>query len=175
MNSKSCSFGICPLADRPDVLPVVAEWIYREWSFIYAGKPRQYVENILRRRLHKRKLPLTLVAFKKGRPVGTVSLKEFDLEKRRDLRYWITSLFVIVPERGQGIGRALMRAAEERAAQAGITTLTLFTADRGLAVRLYERLGWKMRETTGYGGYEIFIMEKDLPAELRTRRTMRAA
>jgi len=53
-------------------------------------------------------------------------------------------LYVASAARGQGVGRALMRAAEDYARAAGAVRLELSTArDNKPAQRLYESLGWK--------------------------------
>lgn len=161
---KDAGIRISYLSDRRDAIPVVASWIYREWSFLYVGKTRRYVEDFLRERLHKRKLPLTLVAFERGRPVGTVSLKEFDMEGRQDLTPWVTSLYVVPARRKRGIGAALMRAVHDKAARMGIRGLYLFTADPGLAAGFYRGLGWRIAERTSYLSYPVIIMKKDLVA-----------
>lgn len=148
------------LAGRPEIIPVIASWIYTEWSFLYAGKTRKYVEHVLQERRHKRKLPITLIALQSGKPVGTVSLKEFDIETRTDLKTWITSLYVVKRLRGRGIGSRLMKAAEEKACKLGLGKLFLFTADRELARHFYGKLGWKTKEKTNYHSYRIIIMEK---------------
>jgi predicted N-acetyltransferase YhbS len=148
------------LADHRDVIPVVAKWIFEEWSFLYTGKTVHIVEKLLQTRLHKKVLPLTLVAFKTGKPVGTVSLKEFEIESRRDLTPWVTSLYVVKRRRGQGIGAGLMKAVEEKAARLGIKKLYLFTADSGLASRFYSKLGWKAKEKTQFSSFPIIVMVK---------------
>jgi ribosomal protein S18 acetylase RimI-like enzyme len=52
-------------------------------------------------------------------------------------------LFVLPDARGQGVGRALLQAAEDRAAQQGIGRLDLTTAHTNLTAQaLYESLGW---------------------------------
>ncbi len=150
------------LADRPEVIPTVASWIYNEWSFLYVGKTRRLVESFLRERLHKKKLPITLVAYADEKPVGTVSLKERDMETRPDLTPWVTSLFVVKRWRGKGIGTRLMKAAEEKTAKLRIRKLFLFTADSGLATRFYSKIGWSKKEETEYHAYRVIIMEKSL-------------
>lgn len=52
-------------------------------------------------------------------------------------------LFVLPTARGQGVGRALLLAAETRAAQQGVGRLDLTTAHTNLTAQaLYESLGW---------------------------------
>jgi GNAT superfamily N-acetyltransferase len=161
-SSKKVPLKISYLRDHQEVISVVASWIYKEWSFLYKGKSRRYVEEFLRQRLHKRKLPITLVAFIENTPVGTVSLKEYDMEDRPDLPYWVTSLYVVPAWRGKGIASGLMQAIEQKAAALGIPRLFLFTADLGLAVRFYQRLGWSMTERAVCQSYPVIIMDKDL-------------
>ncbi len=141
---------------------MVASWIYHEWSFLYAGKTVRHVEEVLRERFHTRTLPLTLVAYDGDRPVGTVSLKEFDLEERPDLTPWVTSLYVVPGARSRGVGSGLMDAAEQKACRMGIRKLFLFTADADLASRFYEPRGWTTRERMRYHSYPVLIMEKKL-------------
>ncbi len=148
------------LADHPEVIRTVAGWIFNEWSFLYPGNNQKVVETFLRERLHKRKLPLTLVAFYNRKAVGTVSLKDFEIETRRDLTPWVTSLYVAPRWRRKGIGTDLMRAIEEKAARLGIRKLYLVTADSDLASRFYSRLGWKTRERTEHRSFPVILMEK---------------
>jgi GNAT superfamily N-acetyltransferase len=157
---KSSACAIEYLADHPDVIPTIARWIFDEWSFLYPGKSVHVVESFLRERLHKKILPFALVAFKNGKPVGEVSLKEFELETRMDLTPWVASLYVVKRWRGKGIGTSLMKAVEEKAARLGIQKLYLFTADSGLASHFYAKAGWKIKERMRFRSFPIIIMEK---------------
>ncbi len=161
---KNPTADIQYLGDHPDVIPIVAKWIYDEWSFLYPGKTSKYIESLFRERLHKKRLPLTLVAFERRKPVGTVSLKAFDIKTKRNLTPWVTSLYVVKQWRGRGIGSSLMKAVEEKAAKLGIQKLFLLTADPDLA-RFYSGLGWKVTEKPIYRSYRVIIMEKDLTTE----------
>jgi predicted N-acetyltransferase YhbS len=148
------------LGDHPDTIPILAGWIYAEWSFMYPGKTKKYIESLLRKRLNKKRLPITLVAFEAGEPVGTISLKSFDMETKRNLSPWIASLYVERPWRKKGIGSRLIKALEAKAAELNFRKLYLFTV-KGL-VSFYVRLGWKIKEQTLYHSYSVTIMEKDL-------------
>jgi GNAT superfamily N-acetyltransferase len=163
--APSVPLKISYLGDNQEMISIVASWIYKEWSFLYAGRGRRYVENFLRERLHKRKLPLTLVAFAGDLPVGTVSLKEHDMEERPDLPHWVTSLYVVSRWRRKGIGSSLMHAAEHKATALGIGRLFLFTADPQLAAGFYQGLGWNRKETAVCQSYPVIIMEKALEAK----------
>ena len=150
------------LGDHQETIPVLAAWIYNEWSYLYPGATLQDFEGLLRERVNKKSLPLTLVALEAGEPIGTVSLKAFDMETRSDLTPWLTSLHVAEPWRRRGIGSSLVKAIEQKAAQLEIRKLFLFSTDAALAVPFYSRLGWKVKEETIYHSYPVIIFEKDL-------------
>jgi GNAT superfamily N-acetyltransferase len=150
------------LGDHQEVIPVLAAWIYDEWSYLYPEMTLQDVISLLRERINKEKLPLTLVAFEEGEPIGTVSLRTFDMETRRDLPHWLTSLYLVKPWRRRGIGTSLVKTAEKKAAELEICKLFLFTTDVILPALFYAKLGWRVKEKTIYHSYSVMIMEKDL-------------
>lgn len=73
--------------------------------------------------------------------VGTVQLV-LDQPENQPHRAEIAKMLVHRRGRRQGLGQALMRAAEDAARAAGKTLLVLDTGD-DTAARLYERLGWR--------------------------------
>lgn len=150
------------MGDHQEVIPVLAAWIYDEWSYLYSEMTLQDVVSLFRERVNKEMLPLTLVAFEAGEPVGTVSLRTFDMETRNDLQHWLTSLYVVKPWRRRGIGSSLMKTAERKAAELEICKLFLFTTDVILPALFYSKLGWIAKEKTIYHSYPVMIMEKDV-------------
>jgi predicted N-acetyltransferase YhbS len=156
------------LVDNQEVVSILATWICDEWSYLYPKLTRQDVINMLQERRNKDKLPLTLVALEAGQPVGTVSLKMFDMEKRDDLAHWLTSLYVVKPLRRRRIGSNLMEVAEKKAAELEIRELFLFTTDVDLSGLFYSKLGWVVKEKTLYHSYPVIIMEKGLCHVLRS-------
>jgi ribosomal protein S18 acetylase RimI-like enzyme len=86
---------------------------------------------------------LVLLAFVLGQPVGVaVCFFGFSTFQARPLLN-IHDLAVVPDRRGQGIGRALLEAAEERAIRRGCGKLTLEVQDKNhRARRLYERYGF---------------------------------
>jgi len=67
------------------------------------------------------------------------------------VRAWIEDVVVDTAARGQGIGEALTRAALERAKELGARTVDLTSRpSREAANRLYQRVGFKLRETNAY-------------------------
>ena len=75
------------------------------------------------------------------RIVGTVQVVLKQPENQPH-RADIAKMLVHSGARRQGVGAALMRAAEAAAARAGKTVLVLDTVTGGDAERLYERVGW---------------------------------
>jgi ribosomal protein S18 acetylase RimI-like enzyme len=81
--------------------------------------------------------------------VGTLTLVLFRIPT--GLRAWIEDVVVDEDRRGRGVGEALTREAVRIAADAGARTVDLTSRpDREAANRLYERLGFRRRETNVY-------------------------
>jgi GNAT superfamily N-acetyltransferase len=73
---------------------------------------------------------------------GTVQLV-LDLPENQPHRADLAKMLVHRRVRRQGLGAALMRAAEDTARECGRTLLVLDAVTGGDAERLYERLGWQ--------------------------------
>jgi GNAT superfamily N-acetyltransferase len=81
---------------------------------------------------------------------GTVQLI-FDLPENQSHRADVAKMLVHRRARRQGLGAALMRAAEATARECGKTLLVLDSVTGGDAARLYERLGWvRVGDIPGY-------------------------
>jgi ribosomal protein S18 acetylase RimI-like enzyme len=88
-----------------------------------------------------------------GRYVGTLTLALFRIPTA--LRAWIEDVIVDDGARGQGVGEALNRAALVKAKELGAKTVDLTSRpSREAANRLYQRIGFKQRETNVYR-YEL--------------------
>ncbi|SEG40606.1 GNAT family N-acetyltransferase [Bosea lathyri] len=82
-----------------------------------------------------------LVARSASKIVGTAQLHLIG-KPNQPHRAEIAKVLVHSSARRQGIGEALMRAAEAAAREAGRNLLVLDTDENGAARRLYNRLGW---------------------------------
>ncbi len=81
---------------------------------------------------------------------GTVQLV-FDLPENQPHRADLAKMLVHRRARRQGLGAALMRAAEATARESAKTLLVLDAVTGGDAARLYERLGWqRVGDIPGY-------------------------
>jgi ribosomal protein S18 acetylase RimI-like enzyme len=90
-----------------------------------------------------------LIARDGDRVVGMLTLVTFPIPT--GLRAWIEDVVVDEAARGQGVGAALTQEAVRRARAAGARTVDLTSRPtRQAANRLYERLGFELRETNAY-------------------------
>lgn len=84
-----------------------------------------------------------------GRYVGTLTLVLFRIPTAQ--RAWIEDVIVDEAVGGRGIGKALTRAAIERAGAEGCKTVDLTSRpSREVANGMYQSLGFKLRETNVY-------------------------
>jgi ribosomal protein S18 acetylase RimI-like enzyme len=90
-----------------------------------------------------------LIARDGDRVVGMLTLVTFPIPT--GLRAWIEDVVVDEAARGQGVGAALTQAAVRQAGAVGARTVDLTSRPaRQAANRLYERLGFELRETNAY-------------------------
>jgi ribosomal protein S18 acetylase RimI-like enzyme len=90
-----------------------------------------------------------LIARSGGDIVGSLTLAMFPIPT--GIRAWIEDVVVDDAARGQGVGAVLTEEAIRRARDAGARSLDLTTRpSREAAGRLYERAGFKQRETRLY-------------------------
>jgi ribosomal protein S18 acetylase RimI-like enzyme len=79
-----------------------------------------------------------------------------------ELDAYLEELYVVPARRGQGIGRALLRAAMDAAREAGATHIDLGTGETDTAARaLYESCGFSNREGAPDGPRMLYY-ERDL-------------
>jgi ribosomal protein S18 acetylase RimI-like enzyme len=84
-----------------------------------------------------------------GAIIGVATLAVFPIPTSR--RGWIEDVIVDDAARGQGAGAALTRAMIDRARALGCSTLELTSRpSREVANRLYQRLGFTLRDTNVY-------------------------
>lgn len=108
---------------------------------------------------NKERIPLTLVALDKKKPVGMIRLWKSDFNKRPDLSPWVASLFVHFFYRSNHIASFLIEKLEVEAHRLGYIRLFLVTEE---AKNLYIRHKWeKLEQVKTIHGHAV-LMSKDL-------------
>ena len=145
------------LAQHQRYIPTLAQWFHDEWGYLYPQRTLAEVQEAISERTNTDKLPLALVAIDGQELLGTVCLKQHDMDTRMDLTPWLAGLYVADHKRGKGIGRALVAAIETQARKLGIEKLYLYTPE---SEAFYLVLGWQLVERMEYHGYPVSLMEK---------------
>jgi len=149
------------LADRTDLLHLVAAWCHAEWGHAVPGRTLAQREARLRAGFDPRRLPIVFVAVDgDGRALGTATLMNDDLDddKRNP---WLASVYVAPEFRRRGIAAQLVGAVEAAARRLGFARIFLYTPS---AAPLYARLGWRALETRPHRGEIVTVMDRDLAA-----------
>ena len=150
---------IVRIADRPDLVPTVADWLWHEW-WRDAGETLEATCNAIAASVSPSGPPQTFVLLANGDPIGTASLVSHDLDERPHLTPWLAGVFVVPEARGRGHVMHLIRAVEDACRSACIGTVWLHTAD---AERVYARAGWHRVEAIQRRGRRpVTLMRRDL-------------
>ena len=138
-----------------DIFITICEWNYNWWGAVN-GKCYEEVEYSLKHSLCSgSRLPQTFVAMADGVPAGMYQLSmRDDLDTRPDIYPWLINVYVDEKFRGHSICRDMMNTVPEKAGEAGLTELYLYTNHIGL----YEKFGWQLVE-------EIPTFKKDTSAQ----------
>jgi len=152
--SADATVEIVHLFERPQHLREMARLIHEEW---WTDKPGHSVDTMAARLALARTadaIPLSLVAVRAGRPIGTVNLVENDNDQRPDLTPWLAALLVTPEARGQGVGSRLVGALLREAAALGVARVHLGTD----IPAYYARLGAALLAEYD-DGYRIMTMD----------------
>ena len=148
------------LADHPEFIDTLAQWIYSHWRPILVGETVEDRRAKLRTHLNTDVLPIAFVAHSGADVFGIAALRQHDLPGREDLTPWLGGVFVGQPFRRKGIGTELCAAVEEKAKSLFTgTPLYLFTLDKQ---DWYHNMGWSFLETCNWCGKEGIIMSRTL-------------
>ena len=150
---------IVRIAERPDVVPMVAQWLWDEWH-LDAGDSLEAIRDAVAASVSPSGPPQTFVLLVDNRPVGTASLVAHDLDERPNLTPWLAGVFVIPEARGRGHVIQLIQAVEVACRSAGVGTVWLHTTG---AERVYARAGWHTVEAIQRRGRSLVTpMRRDL-------------
>jgi GNAT superfamily N-acetyltransferase len=156
--SHDALFSVVSTAERPDLVPVVADWLYEAFSR-NAGYSLENKRAAMAESVSGSPMPRVLVLLAGGEPAGTASLTVADLDLRPDLSPWLASVYVRPEFRGRGIATHLVAAVEQEARSLGVATLWLYT---NTAEALYARQGWRIDERFLRRGMPYALMKREL-------------
>ena len=157
MKNQEITIGY--LADYPEWVPLIAGWFYEQWYDLYVNRSMTLkdTEDSITERCNYDKIPLALVAVKDDKAIGTICLKQFDMDTRKDLSPCLAGLYVATEHRCNGVGSLLVGALIEKARSLDISKLYLHTPD---AEDFYRKLDWQALGQTEYLGHRVTILEK---------------
>jgi GNAT superfamily N-acetyltransferase len=110
------------LEDNRHLFSILEESYETEWKEYYGPGGQGNALSDINSFCKKHKLPICLVALKRGSFTGTVALKQKSASHHH-LGPWVTSLFVIPEERRKGIRTKLIEAVEILSANLGFSKL----------------------------------------------------
>lgn len=149
---------IYPLADVPEYSAQLATWYYAEWKRFYGQKTFHDIAQGIRKRAQIDCLPIALVAIHCSQPVGTISLKEYDMDDEREYSPWLAGLYVREDYRKKRIGKDLVAACLDTAKKLHYHKVFLWTPS---AAPFFAGLGWSAIAVRTYKGEKITIMERN--------------
>lgn len=149
-------------ADRPDLVPIVARWLWHEfWQ--HDGYTLDQTWAVVAASVGPVRATADVCVAAGHQPVGTASLAAEDLDERPDLTPWLAGVFVVPEARGRSYAVRLVAAVEAACQSARIPTVWLYT---NTAERLYARAGWHAVETVPrHGKRPVTLMRRNLPLE----------
>ena len=152
---------IAYLKEYSEWIPLIARWFYDEWGEFHPEMDVNGIAERLGERCSTDSIPIALVAVEQGEVIGTISLKQHDMDTRMHYTPWLASLYVRDDCRNKGVGVRLIDAGLEEARRLGIKHLYLYTRVRR-HVDFYLSRDWKPVETTEYRGGPVTVLLKEL-------------
>ncbi|BAH40682.1 putative acetyltransferase [Gemmatimonas aurantiaca T-27] len=121
-------------------MPLVAAWFVAEWPDWYGdGGPGDAAADVAAFSTSPDALPLGVIAFEHGEPVGVAALKADSVASHRHLTPWAVAGYVVPHRRGAGIGTQLLAALRSHAERLGYAHVYCATSTAG---PLLQRQGW---------------------------------
>ena len=154
--------ALATVARRPDLLPTIADWLWREW-WQRQGCSLEQTQAIYAECRAEVGAPQTFVLLADGTPVGTATLARKDLAERPNPSPWLAGVFVVPEARGRGYVTHLLTAFDKACRAATIETAWLYT---NTAERVYLRSGWHFAEIVQRQGKRpTTLMRRDFTGE----------
>jgi GNAT superfamily N-acetyltransferase len=160
------SVVVAPMAEHHAHLPLVAEWFVSEWPNWYGpGGPGNVSADVAAFAESETILPVGVLAFLKGRPVGAGALKAESITSHKHLSPWAAAGYVVPELRGQGIGSALLASLVAKGRAMGYETIYCGTST---AQSLLMRCGWQAIDSMVVEGKQLTVFRSaDPPSTAR--------
>src|SRR5262249_42594484 len=97
-----------------DWISTIARWHFDQWGTLTRAQTFEGYVELLEAAAAGSGVPSVLVAFRDSILLGSVSLVACDMSIRPSLTPWLAMLFIAPEYRNQGIGAALVHAAQGR-------------------------------------------------------------
>jgi GNAT superfamily N-acetyltransferase len=148
------------LKNYPEHVTTCAQWSFTEWGH---HTPERTLHSFIESRkeyLNDNKTPLTLLAFLDNTPVGMVSLAA-SKDICKHLTPWLSTIYVIPEQRGEGIGSLLEEKICAKAREMGFKKIYCFTSDETV-IPFYEKHHWHKKSIEWLHNHNVTVMEKGL-------------
>lgn len=160
----SHSIRVDILKNCTQTIPVLAQMLYEEWHTYDASLTTEKLVHSFNMCLNDDKIPITFVAFKNNKPIGTISLETESDPAFSDFpenSVWMGSLQVIPEERKQGLGQELLKLAAVVARCLGYEEMYFYTSNPA-NVKWYAKRGAYTIEERPFRNHMITIMHLPL-------------
>ena len=149
---------ILDLRDEPQQIPTLAKWHHQQWASLNPNGSLEKRIIKMQDYLSEECVPSTFIA-KTSQLLGSAAIVDNDMETKPELTPWLASVFVAPEYRRQGIGSELVKHVMQKAKQAGIEAMYLFTPDQA---NFYQKLGWEVIANEEYRGHSVMVMRVKL-------------
>lgn len=148
------------LADRPEFIPLIAQWYFDEWGRAAKDNSVQKIHDRISGMLNRDKIPVHILAVEGDELLGVAQLKIREMDIYPDKEHWVGGVFVAPIARKRGLGSQLVLKALELAK--GFKVKTLYLQTERLDGGLYAGLGFRPIEKVRYNGLHVLVMENNL-------------
>jgi predicted N-acetyltransferase YhbS len=160
ISNMSSHLKIVPLADVPNVIPVLEQLFVQEWEPYYGAQGPGDAARDLAESCQRDELPFALVAIDAdGKVAGTAALKTQSVGSDVAPGPWLAAFVVQPGNRRQGIGDALVGAIEREAKRLGLASIFVST---DAAEGIIQRRGWRRVGAAASLRGEVAVYSLDL-------------
>ncbi|MCK4999245.1 MAG: GNAT family N-acetyltransferase [Anaerohalosphaera sp.] len=151
------------IIDRPEAVPVVAAWIYEQWSFLSPDMSIEaWTEFIQARISFNDGQSVLYVAMDGNTPVGCLAMYSEDpATSIDDIGPWVGAFYVENKYRGTNVARKLANTTLDAAREMDLITVYAVVTDPKL-IKIAHRIGWKTIKEEFYKGRDSTIISLDL-------------